>query len=41
MPIEMCVIEESELKKGLKSLKKVAVGVAGDSVSKIKKITRR
>ena len=33
--------EESDLKKGLKSLKKVATGVAVDSVSKIKKITKR
>ena len=40
-PVETAPVEESDLKKGLKSLKKVATGVAVDSVSKIKKITKR
>ena len=40
-PVETTGVEESELKKGLKSLKKVAVNVAGESVAKIKKITKR
>ena len=40
-PVETGSIEESELKKGLKNLKKVATSVASDSVSKIKRITKR
>lgn len=40
-PVETAAVEESDLKKGLKSLKKVASGVALESVSKIKKITKR
>ena len=39
-PVETAPIEESELKKGVKTLKKVAVGVAKDSIKKIKKITK-
>jgi hypothetical protein len=40
-PVEVAGVEDGELKKGLKSLKKVAVNVAGESVAKIKKITKR
>ena len=40
-PVETGAVEESELKKGLKNLKKAAVNVAGESVAKIKKITKR
>ena len=39
-PVKTAEIEESDLKKGLKTLKKVATNVASDSVSKIKKITK-
>ena len=40
-PVETGAVEESELKKGLKGVKKVAVNVAGKSVAKIKRITKR
>ena len=40
-PVEASEVVESDLKKGLKNLKKVATNVASDSVSKIKKITKR
>ena len=39
-PVETGPVVESELKKGVKTLKKVAVGVASDSIKKIKKITK-
>ncbi|MBR6597906.1 MAG: large conductance mechanosensitive channel protein MscL [Alphaproteobacteria bacterium] len=39
-PVESGAIEDSELKKSLKGLKKVATGVAAESLSKIKKITK-
>jgi large conductance mechanosensitive channel len=40
-PVDGGEVVESDLKKGLKSLKKVATSVASDSVDKIKKITKR
>ena len=39
-PVETVAVEDSELKKGLKSLKKVATDVASESLTKIKKITK-
>ena len=39
--VEAGEVVESDLKKGLKNLKKVATNVASDSMSKIKKITKR
>ena len=39
-PVETATVEDSELKKGLKSLKKVATDVASESLTKIKKITK-
>lgn len=39
-PVESGAVEDSELKKSLKGLKKVATGVAAESLSKIKKITK-
>lgn len=39
-PVETGVVVESDLKKGLKGLKKVATNVASDSLKKIKKITK-
>ena len=39
-PVETGAIEESDLKKGIKNLKKVATGVATGSIKKIKKITK-
>ena len=39
-PVEAGEVVESDLKKGLKNLKKVATNVASDSMSKIKKITK-
>ena len=40
-PVETGAVVESDLKKGLKGLKKVATNVANDSLTKIKKITKR
>lgn len=37
--VETAPVEESDLKKSIKGLKKVATGVAADSIKKIKKIT--
>jgi large conductance mechanosensitive channel len=39
-PVETAAVEESDLKKSLKGLKKVAAGVAVDSLKKIKGITK-
>ena len=39
-PVETGAIEESDLKKSMKNLKKVATGVATGSIKKIKKITK-
>ncbi|MEE1111003.1 MAG: large conductance mechanosensitive channel protein MscL [Alphaproteobacteria bacterium] len=39
-PVETGAVEDSDLKKSLKGLKKVAAGVASDSIKKIKKITK-
>lgn len=39
-PVDGGEVVESDLKKSLKSLKKVATSVASDSMSKIKKITK-
>ena len=39
-PVETGAVVESDLKKGLKGLKKVATNVASDSLKKIKKITK-
>ncbi len=39
-PVKAAAVEEGDLKKGLKSLKKIAADVANDGVSKIKKITK-
>ena len=39
-PVETGAIEESDLKKSIKNLKKVAAGAAAGSIKKIKKITK-
>ena len=39
-PVETGAVEESDLKKGINNLKKVATGVATNSLKKIKKITK-